>query len=293
MDPEAIQQVRRFNRIVTQRVGALDEAFLQLGRPLGQARLLWEISDSGCDVRELRARLGLDSGYLSRLLAQLQGQGLVTVEVSAEDRRVRIVRLSEAGGTERDELERRSDSAAEAILTSLGRRQQSALLVAMAEVERLLTASLVEITASDPATPDARYCLGTYFSELTERFKAGFDPTHSPVDDAAMRLPAGLFLVARLHGEPVGCGALLFLPTMAKIKRMWVSPSVRGLGVGRKMLTALESEATGAGATVLGLETNNALPEAIAMYESSGYREVEPFDDEPYAHRWFLKEASP
>src|ERR1700754_490856 len=95
-----VDQVRRFNRTVTQRVGALDDSYLARDRPLGECRLLWEIGD-GCDVRHLRARLDIDSGYLSRLLGRLQNAGLVEVEPGAADRRVRTARLTGAGQRER------------------------------------------------------------------------------------------------------------------------------------------------------------------------------------------------
>src|SRR2546430_9117941 len=93
MEPGMIGQVRSFNRAVTQRAGALNDAFLSRGRPLGQARLLWEIGPAGSDVRLLRSRLDLDSGYLSRLLRSLESDGLVAVEPSQADRRVRPGRL--------------------------------------------------------------------------------------------------------------------------------------------------------------------------------------------------------
>src|SRR5438045_9795162 len=104
-----VSQVRRFNRIVTQRVGALDDHFLGRERPLGEARLLWEIGPDGCEVRLLRSRLGLDSGYLSRLLRSLQSTGLITVARDTGDGRIRVARLTAAGGRERAALDRRSD----------------------------------------------------------------------------------------------------------------------------------------------------------------------------------------
>src|SRR5215472_1955140 len=100
MDPEMIEQVRRFNRTVTQRIGVLDDAFLSRDRPLGQARLLWEIGPEGSDVRRLRARLDLDSGYLSRLLRSLESDQLILLQPSDADRRVRTARLTLAGQTE-------------------------------------------------------------------------------------------------------------------------------------------------------------------------------------------------
>jgi DNA-binding MarR family transcriptional regulator/ribosomal protein S18 acetylase RimI-like enzyme len=287
-----VGQVRRFNRTVTQRVGALDEAFLARGRSLGQARVLWEIGAEGVDVRALRARLGLDSGYLSRLLRALAADGLVTVEASEADGRVRTARLTGAGRAERVELDRRADAAAASILGPLSANQRKRLITAMAEVERLLLASMVRVDVCDPGHPHARFCLGSYFAELSRRFDTGFDPERGlPTTDADLVPPAGLLLVATLGGEPVGCGALL-LPEAepAHIRRMWVSPAVRGLGLGRRLLAELEARAVAAGASVLQLETNGTLAEAIAMYRTAGYREVDPFNDETYAHHWFEKD---
>ena len=291
MERAAINQVRRFNRTVTQRVGALDDAFLARGRPLGQARLLWEIGPDGRDVRDLRARLELDSGYLSRLLRALEHDGLVTVEVNGADGRLRTVRLTVAGGAERAELDRRSDETAASLLRPLSEGQRGRLVIAMAEVERLLTASAIVTGVRDPRDPDARYCLRAYVDELAGRFDDGFDPARSiSAADHEMTPPAGLFLVATLHGEPAGCGALKFHPgAPAEIKRMWVAPSVRGLGLGRRLLAELEACAAAHDVRVLRLETNRALAEAIGLYQAAGYHEVPAFNDEPYAHHWFEK----
>ncbi|MGZ4499826.1 MAG: bifunctional helix-turn-helix transcriptional regulator/GNAT family N-acetyltransferase [Nocardioidaceae bacterium] len=291
MDPTMVDQVRSFNRTVTQRIGALDEAFLARERPLGQAQVLWEIGADGSDVRRLRARLDLDSGYLSRLLRSLERAGLVAVEQSGTDGRVRTARLTDRGQAERALLDRRSDEAAASILGPLSDRQRARLTGAMAEVERLLLASMVRVDVRDPRHPDARFCVRAYFDELAQRFDAGFDPERSiSADDAELTPPAGLLLVAGLHGEPVGCGALKLHPDApTEIKRMWVSGTVRGLGLGRRLLTELEQHAAARGARVLRLETNRALEEAIGLYRSAGYREVAAFNDEPYAHHWFEK----
>ena len=286
-----IDQVRRFNRTVTQRAGALDDTFLARGRPLGQARLLWEIGPDGRDVRDLRSRLDLDSGYLSRLLRSLEHDGLVTVGTSEADGRIRTARLTAAGQAERAELDRLSDDAAAALLGPLTARQRSRLVAAMAEVERLLDASAVVVRVRDPRHPDARRCLRAYVEELAARFDDGFDPARSiSAADHEMTPPAGLFVVATRHGEPVGCGALKFHPgAPAEVKRMWVAPAARGLGLGRRLLAELETRAAAHGVRVLRLETNRSLGEAIGLYRSAGYREVAAFNDEPYAHHWFEK----
>ena len=286
-----VSQVRRFNRIVTQRVGALDDEFLARDRPLGQARLLWEIGPDGAGLRSLRARLDLDSGYLSRLLRALEADGLITVDSGGPDGRVRTARLTSSGLAERGELDRRADGAAASILRPLSGSQRDRLVSAMAEVERLLVASAVEVSVRDPADPAARACVRAYVEELGRRFDAGFDPARSlPAADQEMSPPAGVFLVATLHSEAVGCGGLKFHDgAPAEVKRMWVAPAARGLGLGRRLLTELESHATAHGVTVLRLETNGSLAEAISLYRSSGYHEVAAFSDEPYAHHWFEK----
>jgi DNA-binding MarR family transcriptional regulator/GNAT superfamily N-acetyltransferase len=287
----AIAEVRRFNRIVTQRVGSLNDHFLSRDRSLGEARLLWEIGPEGRDVRSMRTQLELDSGYVSRLLRSLEVAGLITVGSHKSDGRVRTARLTRLGLAERKVLDRRSDELAESLLAPLGAEQRARLVAAMAEVERLLTAAMVQISPIDPSHPHAQYCLREYFSELDRRFDAGFDPANSmPALDEEMRPPAGLFLVATLGGDPVGSGALKFHDGgPAELKRMWVAKSARGLGVGRRLLTELENHAARHGVRSVQLETNKTLVEAISLYRSAGYAEVPAFNDEPYAHHWFAK----
>jgi DNA-binding MarR family transcriptional regulator/GNAT superfamily N-acetyltransferase len=302
MDAAMVAQVRRFNRTVTQRVGALQDEFLGRGRSLGAARVLWEIGPDGRDVRSLRGELGLDSGYLSRILRSLEADSLITVEAAPTDRRVRLVRLTPHGVAEREALDRGSDEVAAALLSPLTPPQRVRLAAAMADAERLLRAGMIEIAVTDPADPHARHCLGEYFAELDRRFDAGFEVARSnPAPDDTLRPPAGLLLVARLGAEPVGCGALRFgagfgagfgADGVCEIKRMWVADTVRGTGLGRRLLGELETHAAAAGAHTVRLETNRTLVEAIALYRSAGYADVPAFNDEPYAHHWFEKRVS-
>jgi GNAT superfamily N-acetyltransferase len=242
-------------------------------------------------VRSLRARLDLDAGYLSRLLRSLEAAGLVRVGPAEHDGRVRTARLTAAGLAERAVLERGSGELAASFLEPLSEPQRKRLVTAMRDVERLLTAPLVQIESADPAAARAQGCLRAYEAELDRRFPGGFDAARSISADAReLRPPAGLLLVATLHAEPIGCGALKFHagePT--EIKRMWVAPSARGLGVGRRLLAALEARAAQSSSRIVRLETNATLTEAIAMYCSAGYAEVEAFNDEPYAQHWFEK----
>ena len=286
-----IAVVRRFNRTVTERVGALNEEYLARGRALGASRLLWEIDGDVTDVRVLRNRLGLDSGYLSRLLQRLEQDRLVTVEVSAGDGRVRTARLTRSGVDERRVLDECSDELAAAMLAPLDPDRRRRLVDAMATVERLLTAAAVTVDVEDPASVDAERCLTAYVDELDRRFESGFDVTTGiSADPSELVEPHGVFLIARLRGEPVGCAALkLHGRRPAEVKRMWVASATRGLGVGRRLLGALEAEAVGRRVKALRLETNHALTEAIALYRSAGYAEVGAFNDEPHAHHWFEK----
>lgn len=291
MASDTVARLRSFNRTVTERVGALEARYLGRDRPLGESRLLWEIGPEGAAVRDLRRRLGLDSGYVSRLLRSLEAKGLAVVEEDESDARVRVARLTPRGRREREELDRLSDELAVSILEPLDERQRAKLADAAETVERLLRASLVTISIEDPRSADGRWCIGQYFRELAERFESGFDPALSiPADEDELTPPQGLLLVARLREAPVGCGALRHHPDApTELKRMWVAPKARGLGLGRRLLVELEQHARGAGVSTLRLETNKSLAEAIQLYRSSGYLEVPAFNDEPYAHHWFEK----
>ena len=302
--------LRRFNRAYTQRVGVLEQSFLQSGWPLGEARLLYEIgSGSGAgaapgpegEVAEgkgvvgLRRRLGLDSGYLSRLLRALEADGLVTVGADATDGRRRRVELTPSGWAAWQDLERRSEALARRLVGALDPGRREALAEALATAERLVRVATVTVEHVEPSGPEAVAALSAYFGELDRRFDGGFDPGEALTADApAYRPPTGRFLVARNDDEVVGCGALLRVDERtAEIKRMWVAPGWRGAGIGARLLAALEHEAADAGYTRVVLDTNAVLSEAIALYERSGYAPAERYNDNPYAQRWFTKPLAP
>jgi DNA-binding MarR family transcriptional regulator/GNAT superfamily N-acetyltransferase len=288
----AIAQVRRFNRTVTQRVGALDDHFLSRDRPLAVSRLLWEIGTEGGEVVMLRSRLGVDSGQMSRMLRALEADGLVTVTPSEADGRVRVARLTEHGLAERAVLDERSDELAASILEQLDPTRRAELVGAMRTVERLIATSLVELRQVDPETPNAQRCLRAYVAELNRRapergFGTSRGATAAPHE---VRPPRGAFVVAYLRGEAIGCGAVKHHPgAVTELKRMWVAESARGMGLGRRLLEHLEGLAREHGAREARMETSDVLPEAIALYRSAGYAEVAPFNDEPFADRWFAK----
>lgn len=275
--------MRSFNRLVTRQLGALNGRYLGR-RPLGELRGLYEIGLRGATPRDLRARLGLDSGYLSRILRALERDGLVEGRPNPADRRTRQLRLTRAGRSELRELDRLSDELAASALAPLDAAQRRRLLDAQAEVRRLLAVSMVSIAPEDPGSPDARWCLGHYYAELAERFEEGFEAPREPAPDILV------CLVARIQGQPAGCGILRALgPGAGEIVRMWVDRPQRGLGIATRLLAALEDAARQRGLELIRLDTNRVLDEARAMYAGAGYVEIERYNDNPYANHWFEK----
>src|SRR5690348_4267725 len=285
-----VECVRTFNRMVTQRLGVLNEKYLGRDRPYVESRLLFEIGTQGADVRALRERLGMDSGHLSRVLRGLERKGLAVTRPSRADGRVKVVRLLRAGLAELRKIDGLSDRLARSMLEPLSPAQAKRLLSAMSEVETLLRASSVEIAQADPASREAQHCLDQYFEEIHARFSGGFDRDKDGSALQDFRPPRGCMLVARLFAEPVGCGALRTLgPGIGEIKRMWISPRTRGLGLGRRLLAGLERAAKSRRMRAIRLDTNESLTEALALYRSAGYREIARFNDNPYAQHWFEK----
>ena len=219
---------------------------------------------------------------------------MVELTPSASDRRIRVARLTAAGLAERAALDERADEHASSLLARLSPRQQERLVGAMREVERLLTATRVEFVPVDPEHDDARHCLAEYVAELNRRSERGFDPSvGATAQPHEVRPPAGCFVVAYLDGEAIGCGALKHKPgAPTEIKRMWISPAARGLGLGRRLLGELEARAGAAGARAARLETSAVLGEALDLYRSAGWVEVPAFNDEPYADHWFEKKLA-
>jgi GNAT superfamily N-acetyltransferase len=148
----------------------------------------------------------------------------------------------------------------------------------------------VVIEAIDARSEEARELVAAYLAEIEKTF--GYDSTRAvPVADDDFDPPNGVFLVVRDEsGVAVGCGAVRRLDAdTAEVKRMWVSPIVRGRGVGWALLEALEAAAAGLGATSGVLDTNATLTSALALYRAAGWQEVEPYNENPEATHWFRK----
>lgn len=285
---EQVESVRAFNRYYTRRLGILTDRYLGQDRPLAEARLLFEIGEQA-DVRDLRARLGLDSGYLSRLLRSLEEQRLIRTRAHPADRRVRVAELTGSGLRERADLEARSREGIGELLHQLSAAQRAELIAAQERIRRLLRLATVTVRKVDAGSPDGRGCLRAYAGELAGRFPEGYD-------DAALTEPGdltgdeGALLVAYEEERAVGCGAWRRLgPGVAEVRHLWVAGEARGLGLGRRLLESLETEAAGHGMGTVRLGTHAVLTAAIALYRSSGYREIEPYDRSPYNQLAFEK----
>ena len=289
MPPDPIARVRRFNRAVTSEVGALDTSFLGRGRPLGAARVLNAIGHGHSDVAAIRDYLGLDSGLMSRLLRGLEEEGLVETVAHPDDARRRVAQLTKRGRREFDAYETLSNAQAEAMIARHPRRDD--LLAAMDLVASALGRARVSIVEMDPRADEARYCLGEYYAELARRFEQGFDVSLSRDPDAKdMIRPRGAFLVAMSDELPIGCVGLKGSGgDTAEVKRLWIAPSARGLGLSKRLMEATEAAARELKIKVLRLDTNRALPEAIALYRNSGWTEIDRFNDDPYPDYFFEK----
>lgn len=284
--------LRRFNRTYTPRIGVLESSFMGSGLSLAAARLLFEIGPQGAAVADLRQRLGLDSGYCSRLLKELQRAHLVHVSPDPLDGRRRWAGLTPDGLRRWEHLDQQSEATAARLLDPLAPKQRAELTRALETAELLVRASGVTVREIDPGSNEAVSAMRSYFAELDRRFPNGFDPGGALDDDlAALRPPDGAFFVAlAVDGAVAGCGGLQrHDPVTAEIKRMWVAASWRGVGLGRRLLGELEAGAAELGCERVVLDTNAVLEEAIAMYTSAGYEAIERYNDNPYAQRWFAK----
>ena len=286
---QATDRVRRFSRAVTTELGVLDTSFLGRGRPLGAARVLNAIGHGKTTVDAVREHLGLDSGLMSRLLRGLEDEGLVLTKPDWADRRRRILKLTEAGEAEFAAYEALSNEQATRMLARHPDRER--LLAAFDLIATALGRDRIVIEERDPRDPDALNCLEAYYAELAARLEQGFDVSLSRDPEAQdMIHPRGIFLVAMSDGMPLGCVGLKGSgKPMAEIKRLWVAPDARRLGLARRLMAVVEDAARELGIQTLRLDTNSALPEAASLYRKTAWREIGRYNDDPYPDLFFEK----
>lgn len=289
MKDQDIQRIRRFNRAVTAKLGVLDSSFMGRGRPLGVARVIHAIGHFGSDIGVIRTQLGLDKAVLSRMLRGLESDGLITFRVDTKDARKRHADLTDKGQAEYNAYDTLSNDHAADLLANHPQTEQ--VLKAMDLIATAFTRDHVAITPMDPRARQSISCLENYYTELETRFERGFDVSLSRDPEATnMMTPLGAFYVAMSDGVPLGCCGLKGVGAeVAEIKRLWVSPAARGMGLAQRLLAECEVAAQELGIKVLRLDTNSALPEAERLYRKTGWTQIERFNDDPYPDLFFEK----
>ena len=208
------------------------------------------------------------------------------------DGRVRTARLTRRGIHERVLLDQGSDELARSFLEPLSVSNRDRLVAAMAEVERLLTAGLVEIDDADPAGPDGRHCLESYFAELGPpvrgRLRGGPQPRRRRRRPATRRRTSSSSRAFGRAGRLRRPEAQAGRPGGAA-PHVGVATTSAGSASGSGYSPSSSARAAARGAGAVRLETNRTLTEAIGLYRASGYREIPAFNDEVYAHHWFEK----
>jgi DNA-binding MarR family transcriptional regulator/GNAT superfamily N-acetyltransferase len=273
--------VRSFNRFVTRRFGVLERGFLGSNHSLTEARLLYELAQAPqLETVDLRAALGIDSGYLSRLLARLGAQGLVWQRRSERDGRRRVLGLTDAGRAAYAVLDGRASVQASELLDALPEPDRRRLLSALDTVQRLLArpalSPALELRAPEPgelgwiverhgALYAAEHGWNERFEALVARVVADFAATRDRARNAAW--------IAALDGRPSGSVVCVDAGEgVAKLRLLLVEPSARGLGLGRRLVERCVTFARAAGYAELTLWTNDVLTSARRIYEAVGFR---------------------
>jgi DNA-binding MarR family transcriptional regulator len=286
-----VEAIRAFNRFYTTRIGILREGLHDSPHPLPEARVLFELGRGGMtEVGDLRRRLDMDAGQLSRLVSRLEEQGLVAREPSPADGRRQRLRLSASGIKAYKLLDRGAVRQWSALLASLDEAAQERLLEGMASVRYVLepadAESSAEVVLRAPAAGElgwivarhgalyaAEYDWGVGFEALVAEIVAGFARGHDPARERAW--------IATVDGRPAGCVLCVRRDdAVAALRLLLVEPWARGLGLGGRLIDACVGFARGAGYRTLALWTNHPLVEARRLYERRGFA---PVSEAPHA----------
>nr|WBO78123.1 helix-turn-helix domain-containing GNAT family N-acetyltransferase [Streptomyces sp. SBE_14.2] len=280
----SVQDVRAFNRFYTNVIGALDYSrHLYAPYTLTEARVLYELAHSArTDAADLRTGLSLDSGYLSRILARFERDGLVERAPSAEDPRRRRITLTARGRETAALLGERSDQAVAGLLAGVPADERERLGEAMRTVREVLsdgrTPRREDVLLREPEAGDlgwivqrnaalyaAEFGWNTDYEGLVARIVADFAEDHDPHLERVW--------IAELDGRPVGCVMCVRdeAPATARLRLLLVEPDARGLGIGDRLVTAVIDFARGVGYRDLVLWTNDVLTSARRLYRRHGF----------------------
>lgn len=274
-----IAAVRRFSRFYTGVIGALQEGLLQSRFSLTEARVLYELANrEGATASTLGRELGLDAGYLSRILQRFTQEGLLARAVSDTDRRQSVLALTEAGHAAFAPLNARSREEVGALLARLPEPAQAEVVAAMARIEALLGAAPpVDWRLRDPQPGDIgwvvarhgalyarEYGFDTRFEALVAQVAGGFLASH---DSARERC-----WIAEHDGVNLGSVFLVRADDeLAKLRLLLVEPAARGLGIGKRLVAECIAFARATGYRRITLWTNDVLVAARGIYQAAGF----------------------
>ncbi|WP_024803822.1 bifunctional helix-turn-helix transcriptional regulator/GNAT family N-acetyltransferase [Nocardia sp. BMG51109] len=280
---EHIAAVREFNRRYTRLIGVLHEHLVDTDFSLAEARIMFELAHFGpVEVVALRQDLGLDPGYLSRILSRLEESGLVARQRSETDGRRQLARLTERGETAFADLNTRSSRDVAALLERRSPADRDRLVDAMRTIEHILDDhAAAPFTIRDPRPGDygwviernaaryaAEYGWDADYETLVARIVADFLETREPTAERAW--------IAERNGEPIGAVFCVREDdSTARLRLLLVEPSARGLGVGSALVGECLRFATAAGYRAMVLWTNDVLVSARHIYERAGFELVE------------------
>lgn len=296
--------VRRFNRFFTRRIGVLRAGLLHTPYSLTEARILFDIANRDeATASDLSGELGLDPGYLSRILADLERRGLVEKTPSETDARRRLLSLTPEGRDAFSLLDARSREEVAELLGGLPETEQRRLLEAMRTIEGVLDKGL---KFSEPFFLRAHeagdmgwvvhrhgvlytqeYGWDERFEALVARIVADFIDDHDPAKERCW--------IAEMDGERVGCVfCVKGSEEVAKLRLLLVEPKARGLGLGSRLVEECIRFARSRGYETLTLWTNSVLDAARRIYEEKGFDLVEEeehrsFGQDLVGQNWELK----
>jgi len=278
---DKVSAIRAFNRFYTRHIGVLSAGLLDTPYSLTEARILFEIgARETCETGELRRMLGLDAGYLSRILSRFETDGLITRERSAADARRQVIRLTETGRKARAMLDERSAEQIRGVLAPLSEEDQRRLVSAMGVIQEILGgARPAQPYVIRPPRPGElgwvvhrhgvlyhdEYGWDETFEQLVLDIVAEYVASQGDKGVAAW--------IAELDGEPVGCIACTRQDAeTAKLRLFLVEPSARGRGIGTRLVDECLRFARGAGYKRITLLTYDVLADARRIYQRAGFQ---------------------
>lgn len=284
MIDDPVVAVRAFNRFYTRVLGLLDEGLAHTAYSLTEARVLFEIAHHGvASVADLRSWLGVDAGYLSRILARFEDDGLVVRERTEADARRQVARLTERGRAAFADLDKRSSADVADLLDPLTEPGRQRLVGAMHEVERLLSdrgedptpiirapraGEFGWVVQRHGALYAAEYGWNDEFEALVARIVGTYVETRDPKRDAAW--------IAEVDGQPVGSVLCVHKDDrVAQLRLLLVEPTARGLGIGSRLVDTCLDFARNAGYDEMVLWTNSVLADARRIYQRAGFELID------------------